>query len=108
MYYRSLASNTLTSYIGLSAVLLWAGASLYLGLHACFSHKVKGQCFPLPIWPHMTGSLGEIWIKVLATLPVLATAFTCQMTIGFIMSSMRDYSQNRMEQVSVSNQFSTI
>lgn len=97
---KKLSSATFTSFLGLSAVMLWTVVTAGVALTAGIDHK--GVVPPLLPNPEALGggNLASELIVALATLPVIATAFTCQMTVHFIAGGLRTFSTKRMSIVS--------
>jgi len=97
---KRLSSATWASIAGLASVLLWTIVTAVVALVAA----AKGLSFS-PSWLPDSEALGggsftSQAIVALATLPVIATAYTCQMTVAFIVGELRNFSSNRMATVS--------
>jgi amino acid permease len=97
---RRLAAARLSSAVGLGAAGAWAVVTVGLAGVAAAS----GAAHPLPWLPDARtlggGSWGEQAVNLLATLPVIATAYTCQMTVHVIARDLEPFSQRRMRAVS--------
>lgn len=98
---KRLSSATLASIAGLSSVVLWTVVTAAVAI----TTSVKGISFK-PSWlPDSEalggGSVSLQTVTALATLPVIATAFTCQMTVAFIINELRGgFSTHRITLVS--------
>lgn len=100
---RRLSSSKTTSIIGMVAVAIWALVTIMLSVLAV----AHGDGYPMSWWPDVAAldasTLSGQAVKVLATLPVIATAYTCQMTVYFVMKELKDFNEKRMSCVSVSS-----
>ena len=80
---RHLTSTAWSSYLGLAAVVIWACVTLALVGAAA----ARGELRPMgwaPDWALFGSSALEYAAQVLAVVPILATAYTCQMTVMFV------------------------
>ena len=80
---RHLTSTAWSSYLGLAAVVIWAAVTLALVAAAA----ARGALAPMgwaPDWALFGGSALESAAQVFAVVPILATAYTCQMTVMFV------------------------
>jgi len=95
-----LSAARATSLIGLSAAGLWATVTVALAAVSWFS----GTSYPIHWLPDVEllsgGSFASRAVAMLSTLPVIATAYTCQMTVHFIMKELSNFSQTRITVVS--------
>jgi amino acid permease len=92
-------STSVTAALGLAGVGLWALATVLLAVVAHFN----GLYGKIPWWPPMHDlSLAAFVTQLLATLPVIATAYTCQMSVHFVMRELEGFGRGRMTLVSVS------
>lgn len=83
---RHLTSTAWSSYLGLAAVVIWAAVTLAL----VGSAAIQGQLQPMgwaPDWALFGSSTLEYAAQVFAVVPILATAYTCQMTVMFVVRS---------------------
>ena len=83
---RHLTSTAWSSYLGLAAVVIWAAVTLALVASAA----IQGQLRPMgwaPDWALFGSSALEYAAQVFAVVPILATAYTCQMTVMFVVRS---------------------
>jgi solute carrier family 38 (sodium-coupled neutral amino acid transporter), member 2 len=97
---KKLSSATWASIAGLTSVVLWTIVTAVVAIIA----TVKEISFT-PSWLPDSEALGggsftSQTIVALATLPVIATAYTCQMTVAFIIGELRNFTSNRMAVVS--------
>lgn len=97
---KKLSSTKLTSILGLSAVIVWTVVTAVVAIAAA----IKGIAYE-PEWlpnPEALGggSFASQSIVALATIPVIATAYTCQMTVAFVVGELRNFTTNRMAVVS--------
>ena len=97
---KRLSSATFTSFLGLAAVALWTVVTMVVAGAAIVTGKAT-----FPGWlPDSTalggGAVSAQTVAALATLPVIATAFTCQMTVAFIIGELRQFTVGRMSTVS--------
>lgn len=98
---KRLSAARATSIIGLSAAGLWACVTVAVAVLAWLSGESHAVQW-LPSAKSLGGgSLTEQAITLLATLPVIATAYTCQMTVHFVMKDLETFNQTRMGVVSV-------
>jgi len=86
---RHLTSTAWSSYLGLTAVVVWAAVTVALVAAA----GARGALRPMawaPDWSLFGSSALEIAAQVFAVVPVLATAYTCQMTVMFVVRAPAD------------------
>lgn len=97
---RRISSARWSSFAGLAAVGLWTVVTGGLAaLAAARGGAHVPSLLPDPATLGGDGALEQLTIA-LSTLPILGTAFTAQMTIGFIASELRGFSAARMARVS--------
>ena len=102
---KRLSKTKVSSAIGFISVVLWCLMTVILAGLALS----KGEAHKVPLfpdWSHISnnahhGTLTKDVIILLATIPVIATAYTCQMTVHFVMKDLEGFSQQRMSHVSV-------
>lgn len=85
------------AFVGLLGASVWAGSTVLLAIVANF----KGGAASLP-WlpPSGIASLATDATQLLSTLPVIATAYTCQMSVHYSMRELKNFTQGRMSIVS--------
>lgn len=97
---RRISSARWSSFLGLAAVGLWTVVTAGLAALAA----VRGIAHSPAVLPDPAalggGSFLSQMTMALSTLPILGTAYTAQMTIGFIASELRGFSEKRMARVS--------
>ncbi|PSC68607.1 Extracellular basic protease [Micractinium conductrix] len=98
---KRLASTKVTSWLGLAAVTLWVCLTLAL-VGAAAAHGLAHPLRWLPDLAAFEGGAVQVATQLVAVIPVLATAYTCQMTIHFIMRDLKPFSPRRVAIVSVS------
>jgi hypothetical protein len=67
----------------MAAVVIWAISTIVLLGAAILKGAVKGTDL-LPDTEAFGGGLGSATLQVLGIIPILATAYTCQMTVHFV------------------------
>ena len=76
---RRLSATAVASYVGTAAVAIWAAATVGLAVTA----GVKGQAHRVSLWPDWAdlglSDLSQL-IDICAIIPIIATAFTCQVS----------------------------
>ena len=97
---KKLSSAKFTSILGISAVILWSLVTVAVAIAA----MLQGIAYE-PKWLPDSQALGggsftSQSIVALATIPVIATAYTCQMTVAFVVGELRNFTKNRMAVVS--------
>lgn len=98
---KRLSSTALTSWLGLAAVGTWVAVTLVLVGVA----TAKGVVHPVYLLPDLAsfgGGSAEVATQIVAVIPVLATAYTCQMTIHFVMRDLKPFSERRVALLSAS------
>ncbi|KAI3424945.1 hypothetical protein D9Q98_008327 [Chlorella vulgaris] len=96
---KRLSSTVVTSWIGMVAVGTWVAVTLVLVAAAL----AKGQAHAIHWLPDpgaFSGGAAEVATRIVAVLPVLATAYTCQMTIHHILRDMQPLTQPRVKKMS--------
>lgn len=96
---KRLSSTALTSWLGLAAVSVWVAVTLVLVAIAA----ATGAAHPIQWLPNLeafSGGRAEVAVQIVGVIPVLATAYTCQMTIHFIIRDLRPFSERRVTIVS--------
>ncbi|KAL4444692.1 hypothetical protein ABPG77_002509 [Micractinium sp. CCAP 211/92] len=96
---KRLSSTALTSWLGLAAVTVWVGVTVTLVIVAL----AKGMAHPIQWLPDLeafSGGRAQVAVQIVGVIPVLATAYTCQMTIHFIIRDLRPFSERRVSIVS--------
>jgi sodium-coupled neutral amino acid transporter 2 len=104
---RRISSARWSSFLGLAAVGLWTVVTA--GLAALAAARGTAHVpSPLPDPAALGGGsfLSQLTMA-LSTLPILGTAYTAQMTIGFIASELKGFSSKRMTRVSAGAVFTT-
>lgn len=81
--YRHITSAAATSYIGLAAVVVWAVSSVILLVAALVRGLEKGTSL-FPDASAYAGGPSAAVLQVLGIVPILSTAYTCQMTVHFV------------------------
>lgn len=97
--FKNLSSTAVTSWLGLFSVGAWAVVTAVVAVVA----EVKGEAHHMswePDWDALGDSAPKIATQMLAVIPILATAYTCQMTIHFVMREMRPFTQPRVAKTS--------
>lgn len=98
---RRLSATAVTSSLGIASCCVWAFSTLVVAVVAA----AKGRAHPIPVMPDLERlgrSAPEIATQIAAVIPILATAYTCQMTVHHIMRDMKGFSTRRVSQVSAS------
>lgn len=80
---KSLGSAALASWLGVFANGIWAVATLLLLGVAISKGQAKGVP-ALPDWSAFGKSGWQIFTQISAIIPVIATAFTCQMSVHYV------------------------
>lgn len=90
-------STSKAAFVGLMGVCLWAGSTVLVAIVA----NLKGGAATIP-WmpPHGLASFAVDITELLSTLPVIATAYTCQMSVHYSMRELQNFSQSRVSTVS--------
>ncbi len=82
-----LQSTAWSSWVGMTGIAVWCTITMLLTLAAL----IQGHAFPLPVLPDV-GQLGRSWWEVgnelAAIIPIIGTAYTCQMTMHFVMTGV--------------------
>ncbi|KAK9831399.1 hypothetical protein WJX81_001186 [Elliptochloris bilobata] len=97
---RNLTSTAWSSYLGLAAVVIWAGVTLAL-VGAAAAHGALRPMGWAPDWALFGSSALEYAAQVFAVVPILATAYTCQMTVMFVAADLTPFSEERMALVNL-------
>lgn len=95
---KRLSSSKVTSAIGLFSVGIWCFLTVIL---SAISSR-EGSAYEWKMFPDSLSSLKDA-IMLLSVVPVLATAYTCQMTVHFVMKDLRDFNQKSMSLVSAAS-----
>jgi amino acid permease len=98
---KRLASTAITSWIGLVSVGTWAVVTLGLAVAAAVQGKASMPRL-LPDFEAFSGGAAQVATQLVAVIPILATAYTCQMTVHHIMRDLVPFSVRRMGRVSAS------
>eukprot|EP00884_Botryococcus_braunii_P001815 jgi/Botrbrau1/11634/Bobra.0209s0024.1 len=93
--FKHITSAAATSYIGLSAVVVWALSTIVLLLAALAQGAEKGTSF-FPDVSAYGGGLGSAALQVLGIVPILSTAYTCQMAVHFVAADLQPFSEHRV------------
>lgn len=81
-------SSAATSWIGMGALFVWAAGTLVLLVAAAVRGQIKGTRL-LPD-PELLGGSGlRMLASIVAVIPVLTTAFSCQAAAPFVVSPPR-------------------
>lgn len=92
-------ATTGASALGVTAILIWAAATLLLFLVAASN----GDLQPMRWWPEsktFTSKGFESAVQMVAVLPVLTIAFMCQMSLGHAMRDLSYIREGQMDKVS--------
>lgn len=92
---KRLSSTVITSWIGMVAVGTWVVVTAALVGAAA----VQGKAFTvfwLPDPDAFSGGMLQEVTQIVAVLPVLGTAYTCQMTIHHIMRDLKPFTERRV------------
>lgn len=83
-----LQSTAWSSWLGMAGIAVWCTITILLSLAAL----VQGRAFAWPLLPDVA-KLGSGWLQVgnelAAIIPIIGTAYTCQMTMHFVMKGAR-------------------
>lgn len=77
---KRLASTAITSWLGLAAVSVWVAVTLVL-VGVAVAQGVAHPVYWLPDWGAFSGGAAEVATQIVAVIPVLATAYTCQVCV---------------------------
>lgn len=97
--FKRLKSTALSSWIGMFAVACWSLSTIILVIAAVATGQVQHVHF----WPDLALLGPSTWqrvTQVFAVLPILATAYTCQMTVHFVYRDLTPFNLPRAARVS--------
>lgn len=96
--FGKLENTAWASKVGMAGILVWCSITLML----CSVALATGQAQPLAWLPdveRLGGSAGQVLVQLIGIIPVIGTAYTCQMTAHFIMSCVHPWSVSAMDDV---------
>ena len=86
LWHRTLESSALASWIGMSALAVWAVGTLVLLVAAIVAGQVQ-RVRLTPDWQLLGGSGIQLLANICAVIPILTTSYSCQAAAPFVVRS---------------------